>query len=167
VPTSEAPAPDASTIDAPGHRSTLPTVLLSGAVAAEVFSGNWQYFGVPAALDRVLFVLGIVTLVWGGVRAVTDRSLRFRPVHALLLATALYTTLSAVAAHTIGEKDAQFALLDRLGLVPFLLFVLAPLVFGHRRNRNIFLAMLVGVGAYLGVIVILEGVGLEHLLFRA
>jgi O-antigen ligase len=139
--------------------------LLSAAIAAEVFSGNWGYFGVPAALDRVLLVLGLGALVWGGVRVVTDRVLRFRPLHLLLLVTALYATMSSLAAHTLGEKDAQFALLDRLGLVPFVLFVLAPLVFGRRRQRNILLGVLVGVGVYLGVIVVLEGVGLEHLTF--
>jgi O-antigen ligase len=147
------------------RRSLTPTALLSAAIAAEVFSGNWQYFGVPAALDRVLLVLGIVALVWGGVRAVTDRLLRFRPLHLLLLVVALYATFSSMAAHTLGEKDAQFALLDRLGLVPFLLFALAPLVFGTRRQRNVLLGALVAVGAYLGIIVLLEGTGLEHLVF--
>jgi O-antigen ligase len=148
-----------------GEKSITPTVLLSAAIVAEVFSGNWQYFGVPVALERVLFVLGIGTLVWGGVRAVTDRKLRFRPLHAILLAIALYATFSAVIAHTIGTHDAQFALYDRLGLVPFLLFVLAPLVFGQRRQRNVLLAALVGIGAYLGLIVLLEGLGLERLVF--
>src|SRR5439155_4302084 len=141
--------------------STTPTALFSFAIAAEIFSGNWQYFGVPVALERVLFVLGLVALVWGGTRAVTDRTLRTRPLHLLLLLTAVYATLSALVAHTLTHKEAVFALLDRLGLVPFLLFFLAPLVFGRRPQRNFLLAVLVVVGAYLGLIVLLEGLGLE------
>src|SRR5947207_11342555 len=113
--------------------STTSALLLSLAVAAEIFSGNWQYFGVPAALDRVLLVLGLVALLWGGVRSVTERTLRLHPTHALLLTLAVYATFSALIAHTFSDKDARFALLDRFGLVPFLLFVLAPLVFGRRR----------------------------------
>jgi putative inorganic carbon (HCO3(-)) transporter len=165
VSVTPAHSPDIAAVRPPRRRSSTPTVLLSGAIAAEIFSGNWQYFGVPVAIDRVLFVLGMVTLVWGGMRVVTDRSLRFRPLHALLLAVALYATVSALVAHTLGNQDAQFALLDRLGLVPFVLFAVAPLVFGRRRNRNILLGALVGVGVYLGVIVLLEGTGLQQLVF--
>jgi len=151
-----------------GHshaRVPAATVLLSFALAAEIFSGNWGNFGMPGALDRVLLVLGLVALVLGGVRSVSDRSLRLRPIHMVLLASATYVTASSIAAQTFGVSKARFAILDRFGLIPFLMFCLAPLVFGRDRQRRFLLGVLIAVGAYIGIVNFLEGVGLKGLVF--
>ena len=54
-------------------------------------------------------------------------------------------------------------MLDRFGLVPFLMFCLAPLVFGSDRQRRFLLGVLIVVGAYIGIVNFLEGVGLNNL----
>jgi putative inorganic carbon (hco3(-)) transporter len=140
--------------------SRSPTVLLSLAIGAEIFSGNWKYLGIPLGLDRILLAAGLAALVLGGARAVSEQRLRLRPLHYVLLAAATYATASAIAANTFAQSDGGFALLDRFGLIPFLMFFIAPLVFGRRDQRNILLGVLVTVGAYLGTIAVLEGVGL-------
>jgi putative inorganic carbon (hco3(-)) transporter len=140
------------------------TWLLSFAIAAEIFSGNWGVLGAPAALDRVLLVLGLVALVLGGLRAVSDRTLRLRPLHIVLLVAATFATASSIAANTFDVSSARFALLDRFGLVPFLMFCLAPLVFGSARQRRFLLGVLIAVGAYVGIVNFFEGVGLNGLI---
>jgi putative inorganic carbon (hco3(-)) transporter len=145
------------------ERTPLPTVLLSLSIVAEIFSGNWKYIHVPLGGDRILLGLGVVCLVLGGTAAVAKRKLRPRPIHGLLLVTAVFALGSAIAAHTITQSTGQFALLDRLGLIPFLMFCLAPLVFGQAKQRNYLLAALVVIGGYLGVTALLEGVGLTSL----
>ena len=132
-------------------------------ISAEVFSGNWKYLHIPLGADRVLFVLGIASLILGGVRAVSERKLRARPVHLLLLATAVYATASAIAVHTFNQSDGFFALLDRLGIIPFVMFCLAPLLFRQAKQRNFLLLVLVVLGGYLGLVAVLEGVGLTRL----
>jgi putative inorganic carbon (hco3(-)) transporter len=149
------------------ERTPLPTALLSLSIVAEIFSGNWKYIHVPLGGDRILFGLGVACLVFGGTAAVSKRKLRPRPIHALLLVTAVYALGSAIAAHTISQSTGQFALLDRLGFIPFVMFCLAPLLFGRAKQRNYLLAALVVIGAYLGVTAFLEGVGLTNLTFPA
>jgi O-antigen ligase len=146
------------------RRVPTATVLLSLAIAAEIFSGNWGNFGAPP-LDRVLVVAGLIALVLGGVRAVSSRRLRLRPIHLLLVVVATYATASALAANTFSEADARFALLDRFGLLPFLMFALAPLVFGRPKQRQFLLAVLVVVGGYIGIVNFFELVGPRALVF--
>jgi O-antigen ligase len=164
-PAAAAPVQRTSEVDDRPVREHLPaaTWLLSFAIAAEIFSGNWGVIGIPAALDRVFLVLGLVALVLGGVRTVSDRTLRLRPIHIVLLLAATFVTVSSIAAHTFDVSTARFALLDRFGLVPFLLFCLAPLVFGSDRQRRFLLGVLIAVGAYIGITNFFEGVGLNNL----
>src|SRR5919198_5776877 len=116
-----APEAEAALPAVPPARERLPAaaILLTLAIAAEIFSGNWGNFGMPGAADRVLIVLGFVALVLGGRRAVSDRPLRLRPIHLLLLVAATYATASSIGAHTFEISKARFALLDRFGLIPF------------------------------------------------
>jgi O-antigen ligase len=140
-------------------------VLFSLAIAAEIFSGNWGLAGSPIPLDRVLMVLALGALLFGGASAVSVRRLRFRPIHVVLLVAATYATASAIGANTFSNSDARFALLDRFGILPFLMFVLAPLVFDRPKSRRFLLAVLIAVGAYLGIVNFLEIVGPKALVF--
>jgi O-antigen ligase len=88
-----------------------------------------------------------------------------RPIHLLLLVVATWTLASAIWAHTLTGHSAFYALLDRLGLIPFLAFTLAPLLFGTPRSRRILLGTLVVVGAYLGFTAVMEGIGLPSLVY--
>ncbi|HYA69488.1 MAG TPA: O-antigen ligase family protein, partial [Acidimicrobiales bacterium] len=113
--------------------------------------------------DRIVFLIGLTMMVMGGVRRVSpERRLVFSPIHLLLAAVVLYATLSALGAGTLTGSVGFYALLDRLGVIPFALFTLAPLLFGSSRGRNTLLVVLVVVGLYLGVTSFLEGVGLNH-----
>jgi putative inorganic carbon (hco3(-)) transporter len=96
---------------------------------------------------------------------VRARQIIWRPVHAVIAATAVYAALSALAAGTLFQEDGLFAILDRLGLVPFALFTLAPLVFGSRRQRDVLLVTLLVVGTYLGFVAVCQGLDLDWLVW--
>ena len=72
-----------------------PTILLSLSIGAEIFSGSWTYLGIGLGLDRILLAAGLFFLVWGGVRTVSERQLRLRPVHVFMLLAALVAACSA------------------------------------------------------------------------
>jgi putative inorganic carbon (HCO3(-)) transporter len=142
-----------------GYRLS-PTALVCGGVALEIFSANWNDMHVPFPLDRLLLLAGVVYLLLGGRRYLGDRSFELRGVHLLLLVTAAWATMSAISAHTLTSHTGFYALLDRLGLVPFLAFVLAPVLFGDERKRRMLIGTLVVVGAYLSITAIMEVNGL-------
>jgi putative inorganic carbon (HCO3(-)) transporter len=137
-----------------------PGALVCTGLALEIFSGNWKYMHIPFPLDRLFLLAGVVTMILGGRRYLSDRTLVLRPVHILLLVVAAWATMSAIGAGTLTGHSGLYALLDRLGFVPFLGFTLAPLLFGDARRRQMLLVTLVVVGAYLSLTAIMEGAGL-------
>ena len=142
------------------------TTTFTIAIGLEIFSGNWKYMHVPLPLDRVTFLIGVAILAFRGVRRVSPgRRIVFSPIHLLFAAIVLYATLSAWGAGTLTTSLGFYTLLDRLGVIPFLMFTLAPVLFGSRKGRNTLLIMMVGVGFYLGMTACLEGVGINHLVF--
>jgi O-antigen ligase len=86
-------------------------------------------------------------------------------VHLVLAALVAYAGASAVFATTLTRNEPFFALLDYLGIIPFLLFLVAPAAFPTRRERALLLGTLAGTGLYLGVTAILETVGPAWLVF--
>ncbi len=141
-------------------------LLLSLGVAAAVFAGNTRYMGFPIPPDRVILAVGVFLLLAGVERRNLPFRLRFRSQHTLMLLFGAYAILNSVVAETL-KGEGVYGLLDRLSITGWLLFSLAPLAFYDRRTRNIFLAVMVGLGAYLGLTAILEGVGLRALVFPA
>lgn len=132
--------------------------------AAAMFSGHWDKLGVPIALDRVLLFGGFALVV---LRAGSSRDLpplRFRPIHLALLAVVCYGFVSAVWVGTLSVHESRFALIDRLGLVPFVAFLIAPTAFATHAQRMIFVRVLVVMGAYLGVTAIFESFRASHAL---
>jgi putative inorganic carbon (hco3(-)) transporter len=140
-----------------------PSISLTAGLGLAVFSGNWVQLGIPVAPDRALLLAGALGIAW---RAVGDPDWRprIRPVHWVLLAAALYAVGSAMFAGTLGQHDPLFALLDRFGLISFLLFLAAPVAFRTDRQRAHLLVGLVVVGAYLGITALLEEVDLNQLI---
>lgn len=137
--------------------------VVAAGVALEVFSGNWKYIPMPLPLDRVLFVVAIAMLVLRGAWAVSDRRLLLRPVHLAMLAALAWAAGSAFWFGSLHTSVGLYALLDRFGAVPFLLFLLAPLLFGRADQRRALLAAMVAVGCYLGVVGNAEGLGIHAL----
>ncbi|MBV9465865.1 MAG: O-antigen ligase family protein [Solirubrobacterales bacterium] len=141
-----------------------PALWLSATISATMFSGNWGLLGVPIPLDRVCFGLTFATLA---LRTPLDASfrLRLRPVHVAMGLALAYVIVSAAVSGTLRSHDGLFALLDRFGLVPFVAFTIAPVVFRTRRERTVLLVVLAISGAYLGLTALFETVGLHALVF--
>ena len=141
--------------------------LFSGAIALTVFSGSWRLIGFPTMVspDRLLLIVALIVFL------LRDPSLGRRPyvrltgTHGVLLVAAAYAICSAVAAGTIGESSILSPLVDRFGLVPFLLFVAGPVAFASEHQRRILLGTFLVVGAYLGLTALFEGLGLHALVF--
>ena len=63
---------------------------------------------------------------------------------------------SAFLSGTLHLQGTTYELLDRLGVIPFWLFFLAPLAFATEHQRRILLGTLVALGAYLGATALFE-----------
>jgi O-antigen ligase len=135
-----------------------PAVTISTGVALGVFSGQFGHLGSPVGLDRVVLVAGIGAVLVRELRSDHPR-LRTERIHIGLALLTAYAIASAMWADTLTSSSSFFSLLDNLGIVPFLLFWIAPAAFPSDRERRILLATLLGVGVYLGVTAFLEIVG--------
>lgn len=136
-------------------RSNTGTVLVVVGLCTSVFSGEWHQIGVPP-LDRALLVLGLAWYWLGFDGGVALSRLRWRPIHWLMLAALGYAVVSGVLVGSLNDKTSVLQLVDVFGLLPYLLFVSAPFVFGSGRQRNILLVGLVVLGLYLGITAVLE-----------
>ncbi|MGD9697159.1 MAG: O-antigen ligase family protein [Thermoleophilia bacterium] len=141
-----------------------PVWTFSGAMALTVFSGNWGYMGIPFGPDRGLFILGVLAILLRAPGARDRALLEVRPVHWFLVAALVWAIGSALFAGTLSDTVAVYALTDQLGLLPFAAFILGGLIFSSEHHRRIFLGAMVGTGAYLGVIALLETLGLTQLI---
>ena len=144
-----------------------PAYLLSGAFALSVLSGNWEHVGLPGtfALDRLLFVAGIATVVLRAPPVRDAPRITLRAVHWAMLVTLLWFFGSALASGTLEDRGELFELFERLGVVPFLLFLVAPVAFAEARHRRVLLGTLVGLGGYLGFTALMETLAVTELVF--
>lgn len=143
-----------------------PAVTMCAAIVLTVFANAWSqigFGGIP--LDRVLLVFVLLQVFLRSPGAARMPPLRLRSVHLLLGLTILYLLASAAAAGTLSDESGSLAVLDEFGLMPYLAFLIAPSIFAGRRERNLLLAVLVGLGAYLGITAIFESVGPHSLVF--
>jgi len=138
-----------------------PAWAFSLGIACSVFSGHWDELGLPVGPDRLLLLLGALALL---VRHKDARDrLRPEPVHWLLALIAAYAVGSAFWVGSLFEAEGVFSLLDRLGIVPFVMFFLAPAAFRTARQRAILLGTLLVLGAYLGLTALFEAIGADAL----
>lgn len=144
-----------------------PAWLLTAALLASVFSGNWNQLGLPnlIAPDRLLLIVGVAALLIRAPGARDRPSLRLAPVHLLLAASLAYAVASAISVQTLTTQEGGFRLLDRFGALPFLMFVVGPIAFRGPRQRAILLGGLVLLGAYLGLTALFETVGPKSLVW--
>jgi putative inorganic carbon (hco3(-)) transporter len=143
-----------------------PAGTMCAAITLSVFSGAWHHMGLGGLpFDRLLIVFVLAQLVLhapgaaGLPRPTVGRS------HLLMGVTVLYVLLSAIAAGTAGTETGALGLLDQLGAIPFLLFLVTPAVFAGEGERDLLLATLVGLGIYLGLTAIFEALGPHALVF--
>jgi O-antigen ligase len=142
-----------------------PAWLASGTLAMSVFSSHSGDAGLPFPPDRALLALTLLSLVIRGVREQEQARLPFDVVHWLMLAMVAYILISAAWGHTLTQHTALFHLIDRVGLIPFLFYYLAPRLFATERQRNILLGTLVVTGAYIGLTAWFETFHLRGLVF--
>lgn len=143
-----------------------PAITATLACMLTVFAGNWHYMHVPVPLDRLAWIGVLAALGW---RALAGdprfQRLRFRGVHLVLLLAMAYAISSSVVAGTITNSISIVDLLDQFGLVPFLLFFFAPVLFPGARERNYLLIGFVALGVYLGFTAWAEGLSVNSLVF--
>jgi O-antigen ligase len=142
-----------------------PAVTLSVGLALMMFSGYWGNLGSPLPLDRIVMGIGLGSLL---IRAETRTALLARarePISILLGVVAIYGLFSAAHAGTLRNTEALYGLLDGLGIIPFALYVAAPVAFSTRRDRDTLLMTMVLVGAYLGLTALFETIHLTALIF--
>lgn len=143
-----------------------PAVAMCAAIALRIFSNAWGQIGVGGIpLDRLLFAFVLAQVFLRSPGAARMPPLRLRNVHLLLGLTVLYLLASAAAAGTLSSEASVLSILDEFGVTPFLAFLLAPSIFAGHRERNLLLAVLVGLGLYLGLTAIFESVGPHALVF--
>lgn len=144
-----------------------PAWLISMAILLSIFSGEWDHLGIRIPIDRILLGIGVFALLLRNVAQEEKARLRFSPIHVLLVLVSAYAIGSAFWVSTLYRHDAFYQLLDRLGLVPFAMFAVAPLAFRSARQREILLRVLVVTGAYLGGTALFETIKLRSLIFPA
>jgi putative inorganic carbon (hco3(-)) transporter len=158
----EAPPRDGSQGQA---RSSVPVYvyLLVASLLLQVFAGHSQLMGLPIGPDRLLLLVGLVLMI-------THPDLQrwrvaVKPIHLAMFAALMWCIASAVSAGTITDPVALFAVLDAFGVIPFLLFLIAPIAFSSPQRRAVLLKGLVGLGVYLGTTSLFEGSGLQQMVW--
>ena len=143
-----------------------PALTMCAAIALRIFSGAWGQIGLGGIpLDRLVILLVLLQVFLRAPGAARLPSLRLRNVHLLMAATVLYLLVSAATAGPISSGAVVQSVLDEFGVAPYLAFLIAPAVFAGRRERDVLLATLVGLGLYLGFTAIFEALGPHSLVF--
>jgi O-antigen ligase len=143
-----------------------PAATMCAAIVLTVFSGAWQQMGWGSLpFDRLLIVVVVLQVLLRAPGTAQTPRLQVRNVHLLMCLTVMYVLASAVAAGTITTETGVLTLLDEFGVVPFIMFLLAPAVFAGRRERDLLLTTLVGLGAYLGFTAVFQSLGPHALVF--
>jgi putative inorganic carbon (HCO3(-)) transporter len=142
-----------------------PAYTLSAALFLSPFAGNWPELGVPGPLspDRLLLAGGILSVLLRAPPIADRPRLRLSAAHWALALAALYGVLSALIAGTLTDRDDLLKLVDAFGIMPFLVFLVAPLAFRTPQERRVLLVTFVALGAYLGLTTLFETVKLDAL----
>jgi putative inorganic carbon (HCO3(-)) transporter len=142
-----------------------PSLIMSLALVLMCLSGYWVDLAAPLPIDRLAIALSLgLVLARPEMRAKLFLRLR-QPLTWLLALLALYTIVSAMRAGTLTQEESLYTMLDSLGIVPFALYVVAPVVFETERDRDILMTTLVCLGAYLGLTAMFEMFHVSALVF--
>lgn len=127
-------------------------VFLLGLVG-NLLSGHSHRLFLPISPDRVLLPLAVF-LLW---RSADRVRVRWAVVHTLMAVFVGWTFVSMVWFGNQADTSMLFALLDRT-VMPFVMFVLGPVIFRDQSARDLLLKVLVITGVYLGVTGLLESI---------
>lgn len=143
-----------------------PAYTMCAAIALSIFSGAWSQIGLGnLPLNRLFAVLVILQCLLRAPGTATMPRLQIRNVHLLMALTLLYVLGSAVASGTLSNEKGFLTFWDILGVMPYLLFLVAPAVFAGARERQMLLVTLLGLGTYLGITAFFEILGPHSLVF--
>ena len=144
-----------------------PTHLLCAALFLSPFSSNWQKLGLPgyAAPDRLLAIAAVAVVLLKGPAVRSRPRLRIGPVHRLMLLAVAYVAVSALLSGTLFDRPSFFKLFDTFGILPFMVFLVAPVAFRAEWQRDAVLKAFVLLGTYLGLTTFFESVHLDALVF--
>jgi putative inorganic carbon (hco3(-)) transporter len=143
-----------------------PALTMCAAIALSIFSGAWVQIGLGnLPLNRLFAVLVILQVLLRAPGTATMPRLQLRNVHLLMALTLLYVLASAVASGTLHGEKTFLTFWDILGVMPYLMFLVAPAVFAGARERQWLLYTLLGLGTYLGVTAFFEILGPHSLVF--
>jgi O-antigen ligase len=145
-----------------------PAAMACGAVVLSVFSGNWNQLGLPGfpfLPDRILLVGALLALALRSPGSAGLPRIRVGALQLLLGVLVVYAFGSGLADGAFASRNGVFDLLDRLGVIPFVMVLIAPVLFAGERERGWLLGTLVGLGAYLGLMAVFEVVGPHGLVF--
>lgn len=147
--------------------TTEPVFVFTLAIVLTPLSGNWKYMGVPgpASPDRLLFVIGIVVVLFRVFVVGNLPRPRIAGAHLVMAVATLFAVGSALAYHVLFQKGPGLLLIETFGILPFLTFWLGPVVFPTARERRVVLVALVILGAYLGLTALFETINLHGLVF--
>jgi putative inorganic carbon (hco3(-)) transporter len=143
-----------------------PAVMMCAAIVLTVFSGNWEELGIRGLpLDRIAMAGVVLALLLRAPGAARVPRLRVKGVHLLLALNVAYVAVSAAVSGTLLSETGFLTLFDNLGVIPYLMLLLAPAIFAGQHERDMLLWTLVALGAYLGVTAIFESIGPHSLVF--
>ena len=144
-----------------------PAWILTAGIVTTMFAGHWEHLGLSTTVSphRVLIIAGLFAVLVRAPGARDRPDIEFRPVHFVLAAALAYALISAIVAGTLERSNAHFLLLDDFGLLPFLVFLIAPVAFATERQRRILLGSLVAAGGYLALTALFEKLKLRGLVF--
>jgi putative inorganic carbon (HCO3(-)) transporter len=134
--------------------------VLAGIVLSCI-AGHWGDLHIPVPLDRGLLVVGLV-LEWQ--RAWALRTLPAVTTTAVLLVAATAWAAVSFVGSPVRDSVGLFLLAD-LYIVPAVLFISAPLLFGTAHRRFVFAAVFTVFGIYLGFTAITQTLHLAPLVF--
>jgi putative inorganic carbon (HCO3(-)) transporter len=146
---------------------TEPRYTFTLALMVTPFASNWQQLGIPGFLapERLLLLAGVIVVALRGPGIRERPRLRFGWVHYAMVALTLYVAVSALVSHTLFVKAPGIQLVETFGILPFLAFTVAPVVFPTGRERMTLLKGLVALGAYLSLTTLFEMAGPKSLVF--
>jgi len=147
---------------------TFPTVpaelaLITTGIILQFMSGHSGAYFLPIPLDRPLILAGLMVLIFKLIRARVEW--RPKAVHVAMLAFIGWILLSMVWSGSLTSAVAVFAWVDAAGILPFAIYLVAPVVYSTPQKRLVLLVALTLLGAYLGLIALLEGLGLYQLVW--